>query len=305
MHFEVTNLNYYNEIKELLISNEITKKVKDYSKNKSDLTTYYSIGKLLIEAQGGEKRAKYGNSLIKEYSKKLTIDLNKGYSVTTLKYMRQFYLFQKGQPVVDQLSWSHYTVLLPLKDVNKINYYIGITKRQNLSRNQLREKIKSKEYERLPNETKEKLINKEQSVVSDFIKNPIVIRNNTNYEIISEKLLKRLILDDMEHFLSELGSGFCFIGSEYKIKIDDTYNYIDILLYNYIYKCFVVVELKITSLKAEHVGQITKYINYIDKNVRTISDTNTIGIILSTRNNRIVLEYCSDSRIFFKEMLIV
>ena len=91
----------------------------------------------------------------------------------------------------------------------------------------------------------------------------------------------------------------------YLIKIDDTYNYIDILLYNYIYKCFIVVELKITSLKAEHVGQITKYINYIDKNVRTISDTNTIGIILSRKNDKIVLEYCSDSRIFFKEMLIV
>ena len=177
--------------------------------------------------------------------------------------------------------------------------------KQNLSRNELRARIKSKEYERLPEQTKLKLINNKESVVSDFIKNPIVIRNNTNYDIVSEKLLKRLILDNMEHFLSELGSGFCFIGSEYKIKIDDTYNYIDILLYNYIYKCFIVVELKITSLKAEHVGQLTKYINYIDKNVSTISDTNTIGIILSTRNNRIVLEYCSDSRIFFKEMLIV
>lgn len=295
-------MNYYNEIKNKLIDNEIYSKVKDYSKEKHRVITYFEIGKLLSEA--GKH---YGENIIGKYSEKLMVEVGKKYNKKTLFRIRQFYVIFTNVKVAPlaHLSWSHYQEMLPLKDINKINYYMKICVKQNLSRNELRARIKSKEYERLPNETKEKLINKEQSVVSDFIKNPIVIRNNTNYEIISEKLLKRLILDDMEHFLSELGSGFCFIGSEYKIKIDDTYNYIDILLYNYIYKCFVVVELKITSLKAEHVGQITKYINYIDKNVRTISDTNTIGIILSTRNNRIVLEYCSDSRIFFKEMLIV
>ena len=117
-------MNYYNEIKEQLINNEITKRVKDYSKNKCDLETYYSVGKLLVEAQGGEERAKYGDKLIKEYSIKLTEELGKGYSIRSLKYMRQFYIFQKRQPMVAQISWTHYTILLSIKDVDEIRYYI-------------------------------------------------------------------------------------------------------------------------------------------------------------------------------------
>ena len=203
---------YYNNIKNLLIDNEINKKVKNYSINKSDLNTYYLIGKELIKAQGGEKRAKYGDNLIKEYSKKLTIDLNKNYSVTSLKYMRQFYLIvEKGQPMADRLSWSHYQELLPLKDVNKINYYMNISINQNLSKRQLRERIKNKEYERLDENTKKKLELKEETNVSDFIKNPIIIKNSLNYEMVSEKVLQKLILEDIPSFLKELGTGFCFI----------------------------------------------------------------------------------------------
>ena len=296
-------MNYYNEIKNKLIDDEIYQKTKDYSKERHKVITYFEIGKLLYEAGG-----KYGDHIIDEYSKKLIVEVGKQYNRRTLFRMKQFYnVFssEKVSPLGTQLTWSHYRELLPIKDVNKINYYINLSINQNLSKRQLQERIKSKEYERLDEKTKQKLIDNQATTVSDFIKNPILIKNSLNHKIISEKVLKSLILEDIDSFLKELGQGFCYIENEYKIKIDDTYNYIDILLYNYIYKCFVVVELKITSLKAEHVGQITKYINYIDKNVRTISDTNTIGIILSTRNNRIVLEYCSDSRIFFKEMLIV
>ena len=138
--------NYYNQIKDILTYNEVYKKVKDYSKNRNDLESYLSVGKLLIEAQGGEKRAKYGNQLIKEYSKRLTTELGKGYSERNLKYMRQFYLFQKRQPLAAQLTWSHYQELLILKDINKINYYINQCITHNLSKRQLREKIKSREY---------------------------------------------------------------------------------------------------------------------------------------------------------------
>ncbi len=146
-------MNYYNEIKNILINNETTKRVKDYSKNKSDLDSYYNVGKLLIEAQGGETRAKYGDNLIKEYSKKLTNELGKGYSERNLKNMRKFYLFQKGQPVAAELNWSHYTIVLSLKNINEINYYIDITIKQNLGYRQLKEKIKSNEYERLDIDT--------------------------------------------------------------------------------------------------------------------------------------------------------
>lgn len=297
---------HYDNIKELFINNEINRKVKNYSINRNDLMTYYSVGKEIFDAQGGESRAKYGDNLIKEYSKKLLIDLNKNYSTTTLKRMRQFYLIiQKGAPLVHQLSWTHYIQFLSIKNINEINYYINISISQNLSKRELRERIKSKEYERLDNETKNKLIENKETNVSDFIKNPIVIKNSLGHKNINEKELKRLIIENMDSFLKELGLGFTYVGNEYKIKIDSTYNYIDILLYNYIYKCFVVVELKVVPLKAEHVGQITKYINYIDKNIKTVDDNNTIGIILSERNNRIVLEYCSDSRIFFKEFVLL
>ena len=143
-------MNYYNEIKEELINNEIYKKVKDYSKNRSDLSTYYNVGKLLIEAQGGEHRAKYGNGLIKEYSIKLTRELGKKFNVTLLKNIRQFFLiFQKSPTLSDQLNWSHYVELLYLKDINKINYYIDISIKQNLGVRELRNRIKTKEYERL------------------------------------------------------------------------------------------------------------------------------------------------------------
>ena len=133
-------MNYYNVIKTELLNNEIYKKAKDYSKNKSDLETYYNVGKLLIEAQGGEERAKYGDNLIKEYSKKLTIEIGKGYSTRSLKNMRKFYLFQKGQTLSALLSWSHYCELLPLKDINKINYYIRNCEEQSLGVRDLRKR---------------------------------------------------------------------------------------------------------------------------------------------------------------------
>jgi len=295
-------MNYYNEIKTQLINNEVYKRVKDYSKNRSDLMTYYNVGKLLIEAQGGEQRAKYGDNLIKEYSIKLTKELNKKYEATALKRMRQFYLIiQKGAPLVHQLSWSHYIELLPLKNIIEINYYINQAVQNNWSKRNLRERIKFKEYERLPEETKNKLIKKETLEVQDLVKDPIIIKNTSNIEIISEKVLKQFILEDISSFLKELGNGFSYIDQDYKIKIGDTYNYIDLILFNYIYNCFVVVELKVTELKKEHIGQIQVYMNYVDKNLRTIHQDKTIGIIISKKNNQYIIEYCSDPRIYIRE----
>ena len=300
-------MNYYKEIKNELINNEVYKRVKDYSKNRNELSTYYNVGKLLIEAQGGEDRARYGDGLIKEYSERLTKELGKGYSIRSLKNMRKFYLiYQKGQAMPAQLTWSHYCELLSLKDINEINYYIDISIKQNLSYRKLKEKIKSKEYQRLDNNTKLKLINKEETVVSDFIKNPIVIRNkyNIDKESITEKILQRLILEDIPSFLKELGEGFTFVENEYKIKIGNTYNYIDILLFNYIYNCFVVIELKVTELKKEHIGQIQIYMNYVDKNIKTINQDKTIGVIICKKDNGYYIEYSSDNRIFSKNYIL-
>ena len=262
------NCNYYNEIKNELINNEIYKRVKDYSKNRNELSVYYNVGKLLSEA--GKH---YGEGIIENYSKNLVIDVGKKYNKRTLFRIKQFY---------------------------------NLIEKQNLSKRQLRKKIKSKEYQRLDDNTKLKLINKEETVVSDFIKNPIIIRNkyNVDKEHITEKILQKLILEDIENFLLELGTGFSFIKSEYKIKIGSTYNYIDLLLFNYTYNCFVVIELKVTELKKEHIGQIEVYMNYVDKNIKTINQDKTIGVIICKKDNGYYIEYSSDSRIYLKEYIL-
>ena len=294
-------MNYYNEIKTELINNEITKRVKDYSKNRSDLNTYYNVGKLLSEA--GKH---YGEGIIKEYSKRLTNELGKGYSKRNLWLMLKFYeLKEKVQTVSAQLSWSHYCELLQVNSVDKINYYIKITEEQNLSVRELRERIKNNEYERLDESTKEKLKEKEKLKLPDLVKNPIQIKNTSGNNEISEKILQKLILEDIPSFLKELGSGFSFIDNEYKIKMGDRYNYIDLLLYNIKYKCYVVVELKVTELNSNHTGQIQKYMNYIDKNIKSIDDNKTVGIIICKKENKYVIEYCSDDRIIAREYELV
>ena len=293
-------MNYYNEIKKELVNNEIYKKVKDYSKNKHDLSTYYNVGKLLSEA--GKS---YGDGIIKEYSKRLTSELKKGYSERNLRNMRRFYVVcEKWQTLSAILSWSHFCELLPLENLDEIKYYVQIAEANNLSIRELRNRIKSKEYERLDNKTKEKLINKEDTLVSDFIKDPIIVNNSLNYIEISEKVLKELILNDMKNFLKQLGNDFCYISDEYKIKVGNTYNYIDILLYNIEFNCFVVVELKITELRKEHIGQIEIYMNYIDKNKKRIGMSNTIGLIISKYKNEYIIEYSSDIRIKVTTYLI-
>ena len=296
-------MNYYDEIKNKLIDNEIYSRVKDYSKERNTVITYFEIGKLLNEAGG-----KYGDNIIDEYSKKLVLEVGKKYNRRTLFRMRQFYnVFKKEKvsPLVTQLTWSHYLILISIKDITKIYYYATQVKERNLSKRQLEEIVKNKEYERLPIETKNKLMNEEKLEVKDLVPNPILIRNKNNMEIITEKALHNLILEDIASFMRELGNSFSFIDSEYKIKIGDRYNYIDLLLYNIKYNAYVVVELKVTEFKVEYISQVQKYMNYIDKNIKEISNNNTIGILICKKENRFVIEYCSDNRITVREYELV
>ena len=303
------NINYYNEIKNQIINNEITKKVKDYSKNRSDLETYYNVGKLIVEAQGGETRAKYGEGLIKDYSKKLIIELNdQKYSYRNLMNMRKYYLkFKSGKvnALRSQLSWSHYRELLSITDENEIEYFINLALNNNLSYRELGKRIKSNEYKRLPIKTKNKLMIEDKIEIKDLVPNPILIRNKNNIDIVTEKALHNLILENIESFMKELGNSFSFIGSEYKIKIGDRNHYIDLLLFNIKYNCYVVVELKITEFKVEYIAQVQKYMNYIDRNVKEINHNNTIGILICKKENKFVIEYCSDDRIAVREYELV
>ena len=221
--------------------------------------------------------------------------------------MKQFYnVFsnEKVSTLWTQLSWSHLRLLFSLNN-EQINYYINITVERNFAVRELENKIKSNEYERLPIETRKKLIHEEKLEVKDLVPNPVLIKNVNSIEIITEKVLHNLILEDIESFMKELGNSFCFIGSEYKIKIGDTYHKIDLLLFNIKCNAYVVVELKVTEFKVEYISQVQKYMNYIDKNIKEINNNQTIGIIICKKENKFVIEYCSDDRISVREYELV
>ena len=296
-------MNYYEEIKNKIIDNEIYCKVKDYSKERNTVSTYFEIGRLLTEAGG-----KYGDNIIEEYSKKLVVEVGKKYNSRTLRRIRQFYKkfnIENWSPLATNLTWSHYTELLSIKDKNKLLYYLTLATNNNLSRNELRNRIRSKEYERLSESAKEKLISNKQPSLPDLVKNPILIKNTNKYTEISEKVLQQIILENIDSFMQELGTGFCYIGKEYPIIIGNKYNYIDLLLFNYEYNCFVVIELKVTKLMKEHIGQIEVYMNCIDRKLKRFNQDKTIGIIICKKDNEYIIEYCSDKRIISREFELV
>ena len=291
----------YNQIEEKIINHEIYQKVKDYSKTKEKMMTYLEIGKLLNSID-----TKYGKRVIKEYSTKLVSKFGKKYSISLLYKMKQFYsVIEKVPTLSGKLTWSHWYEMLSIKDINKIKYYVNQCEINNIDVRGLRNIIKSNEYERLSIETRNKLIEDDKLEIKDLVPNPILIKNKNNIEIATEKALHHLILEDIELFMKELGNSFSFIGSEYKIKIGDNYHKIDLLLFNIKYNCYVVVELKVTEFKVEYIAQVQKYMNYIDKNLKEINNNNTIGILICKKENKFVIEYCSDNRIIVRKYQVV
>ena len=296
-------MNYYNEIKSNLIRSELYDKAKDYSKDRNKVKVYFETGKLLHEA-GKE----YGKNIIKQFATKLMVDVGKKYNERTLYGMRKFYeIFNeiKLNPMGSKLSWSHFRELLVLKNADEIKYYINISEQNNLTRRELNEKIKSKEYNRLSDEYKNKIIESKCINISDTVPNPILVKDNKKYDKFGEYALKELILNNLDDFLSQLGYGFSYVGNEYRIKYNNRYNYIDLLLFNIEYNCYVVIELKVCELKKEHIGQIEIYMNYIDKNLKKEFQNKTIGIIICKQDNEYVIKYCSDDRIIAREYELV
>ena len=302
-------MNYYNEIKSILVDNAIGRKVREYKSNQKDLESYYNVGKLLVEAQGGEERAKYGNGLIKEYSKRLTSELGKGYSVRSLTDMRTFYSFcQKRQSLIAEfkfqnISWTCITKLLKLDDINAIFYYVKCIGKMNLTTRELDLKLKSKEYERLDSKIKEKLVKQEEVSVKDKIPDPIVLEGLEYKERLTEKMVQKWIDENPTLFCKSLGEGYSYIESQYKIKIGSNYNYIDILLFNYISNSFVAVEIKVTELKKEHIGQIETYKNYVDVNIKKDFHNKTTGILLVRENNKWLIKYINNDGILVRNYI--
>ena len=299
-------MNYYNEIKSILVDNAIGKKVREYKSNQKDLESYYNVGKLLVEAQGGEEKAKYGNGLIKEYSKRLTSELGKGYTVTRLKYMRTFYeLVKKSPPLADQFknvntTWSNICEILYLKNIEEIKYYLNLSNKLCLTKRELRLRIKSNEYNRLSVEVKEKLKSNELVSTSEKVPSPVVLQNLKVDGKLTEKIVQSWIDENPASFCETLGEGYTYVKSQYKIKIGSNYNYIDVLLFNVIDMNYVVVEIKVTELKKEHIGQIETYMNYIDTNLKKDFHNKTTGILLVRENNRWLIKYINNGGILVR-----
>ena len=302
-------MNYYNEIKSILVDNAIGRKIREYKSNQKDLESYYNVGKLLVEAQGGEERAKYGNGLIKEYSKRLTSELGKGYSIQNLKNMRRFYLVvEKRQSLIVQfkslnISWTFIIKLLKLNDINELLYYINCINKMNLTTRELDSKLKSKEYERLDSKIKEKLVKQEEVSVRDKIPDPIVLEGLEYKERLTEKMVQKWIDENPTLFCKSLGEGYSYIESQYKIKIGSNYNYIDVLLFNTIDLNYVVVEIKVTELKKEHIGQIETYMNYVDANLKKDFHNKTTGILLVRENNKWLIKYINNDGILVRNYI--
>ena len=301
-------MNYYNEIKNILIDNAIGRKVREYKSNQKDLESYYNVGKLLVEAQGGEERAKYGDGLIKEYSKRLTTELGQGYSTRNLKYMRNFYLLAKGQPLAAQfkninMTWSNVCEILNLSNIEEMKYYLNLSNKLCLTKLELRTKIKSKEYERLDSKIKEKLMKQEEVSVKDKMPDPIVLEGLEYKEKLTEKIVQKWIDENPASFCEALGEGYSYIKSQYKIKIGSNYNYIDVLLFNVIDMNCVVVEIKVTELKKEHIGQIETYMNYVDVNLKKDFHNKTTVILLVRKNNKWLIKYINNDGIMIRKYI--
>ena len=284
---------YYKEIEHLIKKNEVNKRVRRLEENQDLVTTYWQIGRLLIEAQGGSSHAKYGDKLIKKWSIKLTERYGKGYNSTNLKRFRQFYLyFEKGATLRHLLGWSHIRRILPIKDENKRNYYINLCIKNHLSERELGREIKSNSYERLVNKPEKIEIEmpKTFSITTDM-KNPIIIP--IQKEVHNEKDLELNILANLDYFFKQLGNGFTYVAHQYKIS--DNYNnyYLDILLFNIKLNCYVVVELKLRSLKKEDKAQIEFYMKLVDEQVKEVHHNKTIGIIISKESDEYMINFVS------------
>lgn len=287
----------YNYIKKLVEEsrNRVYKTV-----NTEMIKLYWNIGKLVVNKQNGNHRAKYGDYLIDNISKKLTNDYGKGFSQRNIKRMRKFYqCYPKGTTMLSQLSWSHYLELIKIEDDAKRNFYMHECINSNWNVRELARQRTTLLYERVYNaKDKNKIleISNKGFIVNepkDIIKDPFVlefldIKENTNY---LESDLEKNILNHLKEFLLELGKGFTYVGNQVKITLDTEHYYPDLLFYNRILKCFVIIDLKIGKVTHKDIGQMQMYVNYYDRNIKALDENKTIGILLSTDKNETIVKY--------------
>ena len=296
-------MNYYEQVENLIKNNEINKKVRALQDNSETLLTYWNVGKLIVEAQGGEKRAKYGDGLIKEWGKKLSEKYGRGYDYTNLSRMRLFYIeFPIIGSLRQQLTWTHYRYILPIKDEKERNYYINRVILDNLSVRDLRREIKNKSFDRLSYVDKENIeIISDTNLslsIEDMIKDPIILKSDIDTKEINEKVIHKYIISLLEDKFLELGTGFALVGHEYKIVISNNTYHIDLLFFNIRLNSYIVVEVKTRALKPQDIGQLEFYVGYVENNLKDNNHNKTIGVLIVKKKNKYVIEYTTSPDIY-------
>jgi len=305
-----SKIKLYQEIVELLqlARSQVVRKV-----NTTMVLTYYEIGRMIVEEeQEGKDRAVYGKHMLKELSKVLTQEFGKGFSVTNIQQMRSFYNAYKKQQTLSvnsesiekvitsfELSWSHYLFLMRIEDVQERKFYEIESTKNNWSVRELQRQYDSALYTRLSLSRDKEEVKKlsEKGLVlekpKDAIKDPYILEFiglpvNKSY---SESELEEELIDKLEHFLLELGTGFTFVARQKRISFDDKHFRIDLVFYNRILRCFVLLDLKIGELKHQDIGQMQMYVNYYDREIKLKEETKTIGLILCQNKNESVVKY--------------
>jgi len=294
---DIINQSFFQDIKNIL---QQSRQKAYVAVNFAMIEAYWHVGKRIVEEeQAGKQRADYGSFLIKSLSKELSVEFGKGFSVANLKNFRQFYLtfpdFEKGYTVRSQLSWSHYRLIMRVESPIVRNYYLTEASEQHWSTRQLQRNINSHYYERLLSSADNKTVagNTSKTVAEEFIKDPYVLEflnipENTTY---SEEQIETAIITHLQKFLLEMGKGFSFVGRQFRISTETNHFYIDLVFYNYLLKCFVLIDLKTGKLCHQDIGQMDMYVRMFDDLKRQVDDNPTIGIILCADKDDTVVKY--------------
>lgn len=287
----------YTDIKELL---EIARSKAYISVNSIMVETYWKIGQRIVEEeQGGEIRAEYGSKLIENLSRYLTDTFGKGFSEANLKNMRKFYITypEFDTQCVANLSWTNIRTIIRIDDKAERDYYLKESVAENWTSRQLERNIKSGYYHRLLS-IQETVNNAEKCLpavinTKEFIKDPYVLEFLDLPENIEgkESILETALINNLQKFLLELGKGFSFVARQFRISTENDHFYADLVFYNYLLKCFVVIDLKTTKLSHADIGQMDMYIRMFDELKRGTDDNPTIGIILCTDKSETMVKY--------------
>ena len=292
-------LDYISEIKQILAQ----ARQKGYTAiNAAMVEAYWLIGRRIVEQEMlGAERAGYGDEIIKTLSDELNAEFGKGFSITSLKNIRKFYLAfreeQKGQTLAAQLSWSHYERLMRVSDTEARDWYLNEAVSQNWSVRTLDQNISTLYYQRLLSSHKKELAenpeNLDKRTTDEFIKNPAVLEFlklpvNKSY---TEQEFEQALIDNLQQFLLELGKGFSFVARQKHIRTETSDFYIDLVFYNYILKCFVIIELKTNKITHQDIGQLDMYVRMYDDLKRTEGDNPTVGILLCTETDSTIARY--------------